>query len=218
MKALEETRNKVMLSFLPEDLKRKQNTTIHVKVPMQKEPEMDITKIIPIFDKEKEHRRLFSETKFKMAKATNKVKILKKVKMIVNRNDEEDEDFSPLKQKFARPSTFVPGSLVQTGLFEKGCLTCGRENIIVKYHGERHICIPCRRFIKDENNRPVTLFVAENGSIRAIAWKPGPPGGPDKIYYDVPSDRIKVFEYRCYSTFSGPNEMIVLLHDIQSWA
>jgi hypothetical protein len=50
-------------------------------------------------------------------------------------------------------------------LFDKGCITCGRENLKTKFHGDRHVCTNCRRMIKSYDNDQIYLYLDEYGDI-----------------------------------------------------
>mmetsp|Transcript_46344 Transcript_46344/g.53406 ORF Transcript_46344/g.53406 Transcript_46344/m.53406 type:complete len:255 (+) Transcript_46344:16-780(+) len=94
--------------------------------------------------------------------------------------------------------------------YQKGCLTCGGANIKVKYFGERHICLKCRNYIRTTDNKPVRLYLDEDNEIVAIAKRFI---GSQMIEYQVPFDNLRLYEKKCYATFAGENELIVLLQD-----
>jgi hypothetical protein len=88
-------------------------------------------------------------------------------------------------------------------------VTCGKDNIQVKYFGERHVCLRCRCFLKTINNDKAFVFLDEDGNIKAFGEKEG-------RYYEINSDKIWFNDHRCYATLAGEDELIILLHDDQS--
>jgi len=114
----------------------------------------------------------------------------------------------------SNPIKFVPYSINRSALFDKGCVTCGKDNIDVKYYGERHICLRCRNFLKTANNDTVHVYLNENGDAEAVGERIIENGA--KSYYCVETNKLWFKDYRCYATLAQENELIVLLHDDQS--
>jgi hypothetical protein len=54
-------------------------------------------------------------------------------------------------------------------LFPSGCLTCGQKNVSVQYHGERHLCFKCRRYLQTPHGKPVVLITTPD-SQRIMAF------------------------------------------------
>lgn len=46
------------------------------------------------------------------------------------------------------------------------CPTCfSPDNIAVKYYSKKHVCINCRKFLRDQHGNQVKLFVSKEGDI-----------------------------------------------------
>ena len=121
----------------------------------------------------------------------------------------KSKDFS-----LANPIKFVPYSIKQSALFDKGCVTCGKDNIEVKYYGERHICLRCRNFLKTKNNDRAHVYLTDEGDVAVVGkYKKEMPGKSN--FYFVEPDQLWFKEYRCYATLAKEDELIVLLHDEQ---
>lgn len=126
--------------------------------------------------------------------------------------------YEPRKSKDfsnANPIKFVPYSIKQSALFDKGCITCGKDNIEVKYFGERHICLRCRNFLKTQNDDRAFVYLNDNGDVEVVGKSRKEASG-QLVYYHVEPDQIYFKEYRCYATLAQEDELIVLLHDDQS--
>ena len=121
----------------------------------------------------------------------------------------KSRDFS-----ISEPIKFIPYSINKSALFDKGCVTCGKDNIEVKYYGERHICLRCRNFLKTMNNDKAFVYINENGDIEAVGQKTAEPGAKP-AYYSIETDKLWFKDYRCYASLAGNDELIVLLHDNQ---
>lgn len=114
----------------------------------------------------------------------------------------------------ANPIKFVPYSINRSALFDKGCVTCGKDNICVKYYGERHMCLRCREFLRTQNNEKACVFLNDAGEISAVAERKTEKG--DKTYYYIEPDLIWFKDFRCYATLAQEDELIVLIHDNQT--
>jgi len=53
---------------------------------------------------------------------------------------------------------------------------------------------------QDDDGEVVVLGISDNHSNQ-------------KKVYQVPHDELEIFGYRCYVSFSAPDDLIVLLHD-----
>ena len=113
---------------------------------------------------------------------------------------------------------FSVNSFPTIALFDRGCITCGKENIETKYHGMRHVCTICRNYLKTYDNDKAYVYLSEDEQIVCKGMKINklPDGTIQKDVYDVLRDELKIFEYRCYATLSGPDELVILLHDRQN--
>lgn len=114
----------------------------------------------------------------------------------------------------AVPIKFEPYSITKTALFDKGCLTCGKNNIVVEYYGERHVCLRCRNFLKTINDDKASVYLNDNGDVEVVGEK-NEAGGKSTFYF-IDIDKLWFKDYRCYATLAQENELIVLLHDDQS--
>ena len=99
-------------------------------------------------------------------------------------------------------------------MYDKGCLTCGKDNIEVRYYKERHICLRCRNYLKTYYNDKAVIFLNDKEEIEILGEKIGENGTIN--YYPVEFDQIWFNEYRCYATLADVDELIILLHDDQS--
>jgi len=121
--------------------------------------------------------------------------------------------------RIGKPITFNVADYPTIALYDKGCITCGKENIETKYHGMRHICPNCRNYIKTYDNDKAYIYLSEDGEIVCKGTKISKKSDGtiiSKKVYDVPQNELKIFEYRCFATLSGPAELVILLHDKQN--
>lgn len=114
----------------------------------------------------------------------------------------------------ANPIKFVPFSINHSALFDKGCVTCGKDNICVKYYGERHMCLRCREFLRTQNNEKAYVFLNDEGEICAVGEKKNEKG--EKLFYNIEPDLLWFKDFRCYATLAQEDELIILIHDNQS--
>ena len=118
--------------------------------------------------------------------------------------------------KKPQPIDFEPNSLKNIGFYDMGCLTCGKENIHVTFHGDRHICINCRRSIKTNRNDRALIYLDREGNVKCQGLRVIKQNGKDKkIIYDISNDDLILYNIKCYATLSGKDELIVLLQDDQ---
>ena len=108
------------------------------------------------------------------------------------------------KIEFARPA-----------IFDKGCLTCGHENVKVENYGERHCCNTCLNSLKTPAGDLVTLKATENGRfIIGTAWQWSKPTSQKVNIDDL---RIRG-GHKCHATFAGEKgDVIVLLDEINEF-
>ena len=71
--------------------------------------------------------------------------------------------------KHPQKITFQNSSTTRQALFNTGCLTCGGENIEVKYYGQRHLCLQCREKLKTFNEDSVFVMLDDNGDVLVLA-------------------------------------------------
>jgi hypothetical protein len=123
-----------------------------------------------------------------------------------------------LRESVGKPIPFNPKDKFGPALFDRGCLTCGKDNLFTKYHGDRHVCINCRNQIKTYDGDEVKIYLDQYGDIicKGVKFVEDDNAMKVKHFFDVPLDQIKVFEYRCFATYSGRDELIVLLHHDQT--
>ena len=120
--------------------------------------------------------------------------------------------------RIGKPIPFNANDHPTIALYDAGCVTCGKENIETKYHGMRHICPNCRNYIKTYENDKAYIYLSETGEIvcKGVKVDRNTEGTVRKEFYDNPSDELKIFEYRCFVTLSGPSELVILLHGKQN--
>ena len=108
---------------------------------------------------------------------------------------------------------FIPYSLRNNALYSKGCITCGERNIIVKFYLDRHICLACRKLIKTYDGDRVFIFLNEMDEIEVWAYTFNEKR--EKVWYECDPTRMLIKGYRCYASYAGETELVVLLHDDQ---
>ncbi len=53
-----------------------------------------------------------------------------------------------------------------TFFYHGSCPSClSFDNVTVKYYSKKHICINCRKFLRDEHGNLIKLFVSKEGDI-----------------------------------------------------
>ena len=136
------------------------------------------------------------------------------------RPDATDFDSEEVREK-PDPKNFK--SYWRAALTVKGCITCGKTNLSVKYHGERHICLECRKKVKTYNGDKVVLFLDDEGNVvcKGIKIIRNTLGEIEKqMPYDADPNKLMIavenIIYKCYATTSAPDELIVLLSDNQA--
>lgn len=98
-------------------------------------------------------------------------------------------------------------------LFTQGCLTCGNKNYTVEYHGERHVCHKCKVYLQTPEGKPIELISTPDHRIFAFV-KQLKEGGDRKIQYvEVSYNDMRIFDKKCYATYAGEGELVVLLRE-----
>lgn len=115
--------------------------------------------------------------------------------------------------QFSREAEFKPYKINGNALYDKNCVTCGNENYEVTFHKQRHICYQCRNHLKTPNNDIAIVYTSKEGNIMCYGVKIDHLGA--KTHYKTSYNDQKIFGYKCYATFSGPDELIQLLDDEQ---
>lgn len=103
-------------------------------------------------------------------------------------------------------------------LYESGCLTCGQKNVEVIYHGERHVCFKCRKYLQTPDGKPIMLISTPDQRIMAFFKKIK--SSTDETnsnrrfsYVEVDPNDMRIFDKHCFATYAGEEELIVLLKD-----
>eukprot|EP01017_Pseudomicrothorax_dubius_P048443 TRINITY_DN8815_c0_g1_i1.p1 TRINITY_DN8815_c0_g1~~TRINITY_DN8815_c0_g1_i1.p1 ORF type:complete len:233 (+),score=40.76 TRINITY_DN8815_c0_g1_i1:30-728(+) len=200
-------RMRIMYNLLPAEIGSKSAPSFLVRVPYY------------TYDKEKYSITALPEVNLEELHLNMKKQALRRTSVAVSMlgkgaHKKQLEETVPMmaQTRKGNPIKFVPFSVTKSGLYDAGCLTCGKENIVVKFHGERHVCVKCRQYLRNDKNDPVAVFLNEQGEIEAWAHKNI--DGVNK-YYKANPEKMKIFEWQCYATFSGENELVVLLQDEQ---
>ena len=115
--------------------------------------------------------------------------------------------------QFAREVDFKPFVINGNALYDKNCITCGNENFEVTFHKQRHICHQCKKHLKTPLDDEAIVYMGKNGEIKCYGVKKDKNGS--KTHYKNDSNNLKIFGYKCYATFSGSDELILLLDDMQ---
>lgn len=92
-------------------------------------------------------------------------------------------------------------------LYPENCPTCGNKHVAVQYFGHRHICASCKVYLKSRDGRLVRVAVDEKGLIIAEST--------DERKQDPqidPSD-LRIFDRKCYASFAGEDELVVLMFE-----
>jgi hypothetical protein len=92
-------------------------------------------------------------------------------------------------------------------LFPENCPTCGGKHIEVQYFGFRHICETCKEYLKAPDGRFVKVLVDDRGQIQAIAKD------DKKLTPPVDPSDLRIFERKCYASFAGEDELVVLMFE-----
>lgn len=71
------------------------------------------------------------------------------------------------------------------------------------------MCVECRTFITNEKGHQVRIFLDEDNRIVCVGIKLEDNG--KKTYYNANPDKLTFFGKRCYPTYAGSTELIVLL-------
>ena len=109
-------------------------------------------------------------------------------------------------------------------LYEKGCLTCGQKNVEVKYHGERHVCYKCKKYLQTPDGKPAILISTPDQKIMAFykrlrvkyheSSKQGDGENTRRFsYVEVDPSNLRIFDRECFATYAGDCELIVLIKD-----
>ncbi len=45
------------------------------------------------------------------------------------------------------------------------------DNIVVEYYGRKHICVKCRKFVRDSHGNQIKIFMNEEGDVVCLGIK-----------------------------------------------
>jgi hypothetical protein len=238
LRELERSRVKILYNLGPEEIAKKEAQPFIMKIPVSVNFADSIEELEE--QKKKKKPKSLSKSRYPTLNSTTSRKspnldkkstlltslstsLVKGLKKLPHQNTQDSKLTSAdLSISFlnrtgkARPMQFQSYSLTNTGLWDQGCITCGKDNFAVKFHGQRHVCVNCRKYIKTINNDRALIYLDNDNQVQCKGLKTVRENGKEKkVMYDVPLDQLKIFEYRCYVSFSAKDELIVLLHDEQ---
>ena len=136
---------------------------------------------------------------------------------IARMNSQSDlETLGGTNSNVAKPMEFKAFQINGNALYDRNCVTCGNENYEVTYHKQRHICDSCRKHLTTLEGEPAFVYMDNDGSIKCYIDKDkSKTEYLGKGYVRANHNELKIFGLRCYATFSGPDELILLLDDVQ---
>eukprot|EP00347_Sterkiella_histriomuscorum_P012027 403370170 len=120
--------------------------------------------------------------------------------------------------KYTKKPKFIPNNPVPA-IYDSGCLTCGQKNVEVEFHGERHVCYKCKKYLQTPDGKPVMLISTPDSRILAFFKKIKTAEELEKdkqrrySYIEVDPNDMRIFDKVCFATFAGEGELIVLLKD-----
>jgi len=221
LEALKRERLPILYNLMPEGLGEKYAGSYILRLETTKglDKNMSPGKNSPFrgsFRNSKTLRRVMTTVKLK----TQGQKISSSRTRLLEDAKEDDNDRAALllaTGRIGKPIPFNVNDYPTIALYDQGCVTCGKENIETKYHGMRHICPNCRNYLRTYENDKAYVYLSEDGNIvcKGVKMSKEDDGSFRKVIYDVLENELKIFEYRCYVTLSGPDELVVLLHDKQ---
>ena len=125
-----------------------------------------------------------------------------------------DDDYYLVKQVFQyeRPRGYHI-EFAKPAIYSTGCLTCGSENAIVEFYGERYCCATCQKSLQTTTGESVILKPSQDGNfIVAQAWRYSKLVKGLRV--DIDDLRIRG-GHKCHATFAGEKgEIIVLLDEV----
>ena len=100
------------------------------------------------------------------------------------------------------------------GLSLFSCPICfSIENISVDYYGKNHVCVKCRKLIRDDHGNQIRIFLNETGEIvcLGIKVKDRSEENNKKIYYYTDYTKLHINGKSAFATFAKPDEMVLIL-------
>ncbi|CDW77541.1 multi-sensor hybrid histidine kinase [Stylonychia lemnae] len=138
-------------------------------------------------------------------------KQIKSLKLRINQ--ELDYEAKQVYFKYSRKPKLKP-SMPIPAIYDQGCLTCGQQNVTVTYHGERHVCYKCRKYLQTPDGKPVMLITTPDQRIMAFFKKIKLNDEKRRYsYINVDHNDLRIFDRKCQATFAGEGELVVLLID-----
>lgn len=104
-------------------------------------------------------------------------------------------------------------------LLLSSCPICfSADNISVDYHGKRHVCVKCRKLMRDQHGNQIRIFLNEMAEIVCLGFKILEKKDElvSKIYYYTDYTRLEINGRSAFATFAKPDEMVVILRNMQS--
>ena len=99
---------------------------------------------------------------------------------------------------------------VENRFFDTHCPLCGEDNIRVKYFGERHACLHCRRSLCNNKGQPVKLFLDSKRDLHCFIRR------NDNYNFNVDIDNLYIKGNHCQASFARPSEMIVMVNNLKN--
>lgn len=98
--------------------------------------------------------------------------------------------------------------------YQRSCPTCfSIDNIEVEFYAKKHVCVKCRKLIRDEHGNQIRIFVNEVGDIVCLGIKKTKKEGGEhkKVYYYTDYTRLHINGHSAFATFARPDEMVIIL-------
>ena len=108
------------------------------------------------------------------------------------------------KTKLIKENMSLQQNMSGRHLFSLGCPICGVRQIAVKYYGEGHVCLNCRKRLVNNRKNKINVFRDPKGNIQGYE-KVG-----NSVNFNVNINDIYIDGVRCYATFGDVRELVVV--------
>ena len=85
----------------------------------------------------------------------------------------------------------------------------------MEYHGKNHICVKCRKFIRDEHGNQVKIFTDNKGEIVCLGLIANKldDNFEKKKYYYTDYTKLEINGQSVFATFAAPDEMVLIVRN-----
>lgn len=88
----------------------------------------------------------------------------------------------------------------------------------MEYHGERHVCHKCKAYLQTPDGKPIILISTPDHRIFAFVKYLKDAEERKFEYIEVSYNDMRIFDKKCYATYAGEGELVVLLREFdQLW-